>query len=624
MKTMSKEIKRKQLMCWKNAVVLAAVCMMIFLMKNTVWAAQPEGIVGGLRQTGASETSVGIQYNALLDANAKYSIQVSTTKDSGYQEMATSVGSSASVSGLSAGSSYYVRVVPFYEQEGEAPEYGQPSATLSVATAPATAPNTIIQTGSTDNSISILWDPVAGASGYSVEYCLTNGVTSEKAKLMVGTNSATLTGLSKSKKYSVYVTPYKMSETGFVACDTSKVASKNNLAIGLADSSVPTGAVAGLMQTKASTDSVEIAFAAVNDISTQYAVFYSKDQNFGYTEAGVTAEGNYKLTGLEAGCHYYVYIIPFHQQWNSLNEEYDRIYGTASGVVDVVTVPNARPKMITQTAATGASISVMWDAVAGADGYRIDYYRAGSKTQKSCTVMTNSAKLSGLSKNKEYNIFVTPFCRSANGYEAYDENNYTCVYNVPVKPQKAQKASVNSFWRSIGKVNFSTKKIACADGYQYQLYTDYLDKNKKIATVNSTSYSSAEIKDNALKADAAFKVRVRAYITISGKKVYGAWSDWSYLSTPQKVTLSKENGKIAALWNKVKGADRYVIYVSTQKDYGFKKCVVTGKTSCNITVYGSKKLVKGTKYYAYVVPQKKVGKSYVSLKPNGTISEVKF
>jgi hypothetical protein len=221
-------------------------------------------------------------------------------------------------------------------------------------------------------------------------------------------------------------------------------------------------------------------------------------------------------------------------------------------------------------------------------------------------------------------VYVTPYRKSSSGFVAIDENLYTSKFNIPVKPSKAGKATVTKYWQSLGKVNLKTKKIECADGYQYALYTAYSDTDKKITTATSTSYTSADLKSAKLKTSAVFKVRVRAYITVAGKKVYGAWSDWTYISAPKQVTLKKSSGSsIHATWTGVKGADRYVVYISTDKTSGYKKCFVTRKTSCDIRSYGKASIKEGTKYYVYVIPQVKVNGVYLSTSKKDAIAEVK-
>jgi hypothetical protein len=470
--------------------------------------------------------------------------------------------------------------------------------------------------------VTISWDAVSGASGYMVEYFLSDSATSERKTTTAPSTSAVLTGLSATKTYTATVTPYLVSSNGYMAYSSDVYASNTHLAIGQSVSGTPQGKVTGLVQEKASADSVWISFK-LPDKKAQYSVQLSTSKDGEFTEHAVATEGSVSLTELKAATSYYVRVVPFYQKWNTFNEEFDRTYGTASEVFEIVTAPNAKPNKITQTAATVTGFTVSWDAVDGVSGYYVEYYCAGSTKKTTKQVTKNQIKLTGLTKNSEYNIFVTPYKKSASGFIAMDEENYASVYNIPVQPSKAGKATVTKFWQSIGKVNLKTTKIACADGYQYVLYTAYSDTDQKIATASSSAYSSADIKSTKLRKSAVFKVRVRAYITIEDKKVYGEWSDWSYISAPSEVTLSRNKAGIHASWSKVKGADRYLVYLSPEKDYGYKKCFVTTKTSCDISSYGKKSLKTGKKYYVYVIPQVKVSGKYVSLTKKDAVAAIK-
>lgn len=86
------------------------------------------------------------------------------------------------------------------------------------------------------------------------------------------------------------------------------------------------------------------------------------------------------------------------------------------------------------------------------------------------------------------------------------------------KPKKAKIKKVKSYKKALevtyGKVS--------ASGYQIQAATDKkFKKNKKTVTVKK---SKTKVKISKLKKKKKYYVRVRAYKSISGKKVYGAWS----------------------------------------------------------------------------------------------------
>ena len=100
------------------------------------------------------------------------------------------------------------------------------------------------------------------------------------------------------------------------------------------------------------------------------------------------------------------------------------------------------------------------------------------------------------------------------------------------------------------------------------------DKDSKIKTV-TTSSAYTYIKTSALKKHNFYKVKVRAYaLNSKNEKMYGSWSSWKYVSPQPDVTKIKNNKSkkgIQISWDKIKGANRYVVYVSTKKDSGYKK-----------------------------------------------------
>lgn len=110
-----------------------------------------------------------------------------------------------------------------------------------------------------------------------------------------------------------------------------------------------------------------------------------------------------------------------------------------------------------------------------------------------------------------------------------------------------------------------------------------------------------------MRTDMMFAVQMRV-------KDANGWSPWSdkmyFLSQPLTNYKTKvANNKLTVGWNKVKGAQKYTIYVSTKAKSGYKK-VGTAKSTKSSMVF---KKFKGQKfspkktYYVYVQATKKVG-----------------
>lgn len=87
------------------------------------------------------------------------------------------------------------------------------------------------------------------------------------------------------------------------------------------------------------------------------------------------------------------------------------------------------------------------------------------------------------------------------------------------KPKKAKIKKVKGYKKAL---EVSYLKISGASGYQIQVATDKkFKKNKKTVTAKK---SKTKVKISKLKKKKKYYVRVRAYKSASGKKVYGAWS----------------------------------------------------------------------------------------------------
>lgn len=378
-----------------------------------------------------------------------------------------------------------------------------------------------------------------------------------------------------------------------------------------ADSSVPL--VADMKQTDASTTSVGISWSCPGS-EVRFKVEMSEQMSSGYwTYKESQSSASITLTKLGAGKVYYVRITPFKYNIEGLNK-YTKVKGTTSRPLRVVTAPDSTPASLTHVKSSTDTIKVKWSAVPGADTYEVEYYIDSSKARK-CVTTKTGVTLKKLAKNETYTIYVTAGRRYADGTTTAWSDNDLYKWGIPVKPSKVSGVDVTHYWQNLSEICVENSRIGCADGYQYQLYTAYKDKDSKIKTV-TTSSAYTYIKTSALKKHNFYKVKVRAYaLNSKNEKMYGSWSSWKYVSPQPDVTKIKNNKSkkgIQISWDKIKGANRYVVYVSTKKDSGYKKFQTTTKTGTVIKKCGKNKLKSGKNYYFYVEPQKKVGNKYVS------------
>lgn len=155
------------------------------------------------------------------------------------------------------------------------------------------------------------------------------------------------------------------------------------------------------------------------------------------------------------------------------------------------------------------------------------------------------------------------------------------------------------------------------DGYEFEY--SYADgKNKKVKDLGFTQLAEIEPARNKF-----YRCRIRAYAKDdNGKKYYGAWSNYCYcakdmshhdLETEGSVVRKKKKkiNRLKLTWNKIKGAKKYVVYMSTSMDTGYKKVktVKKSKNTCTVTKFRKKKLKRGRTYYVRICAVVKIGNS---------------
>lgn len=228
---------------------------------------------------------------------------------------------------------------------------------------------------------------------------------------------------------------------------------------------------------------------------------------------------------------------------------------------------------------------------------------------------TNSMKLTGLSKDSIYNVKIT----------AYVQGDTATVYSfrseqisAPTKPSKVTGVKYKDYDIKKGSVSVTINKSANATGYKIRIY----DCKTVVAKADSSSYKQLKAASSKLKKYKYFNVKVSAYVTVNGKKVYGDWSNAVYVSPPVLVSGKNTSKGISIKWGKVSGATNYSVYVSNKPNSGYKLFKTISKNSITINKFGKKSLKSGSNYYLYVVANKKVGKT--TYKNDAYIYNVKY
>lgn len=253
-----------------------------------------------------------------------------------------------------------------------------------------------------------------------------------------------------------------------------------------------------------------------------------------------------------------------------------------------------------QTTPGNNSVTLSWDAVSGATGYRVYRYdETQKKWVKIAAVKTCRYTDTGRSAGATYKYAVRSY-KTVNG----------TVYPSSTYPTKLGMANLNNVsgyntTSTPTSVTISWNKVANADGYRVYRYNTTKKKWEKIATTNQSSYT-----DNGRQPMTGYKYTVRAYKVVSGTTyVSPSYSSFKTSTTPPAVNFKVAAGSKQATvsWDKIPGTTSYRVYYKTE---GGKWQQLTTTQETNYTKTG---LTTGKTYYFTVRAVKKYnGNKYLS------------
>lgn len=360
--------------------------------------------------------------------------------------------------------------------------------------------------------------------------------------------------------------------------------------------------VTGLKQVDASDNSIKVEWEAVLGEDIRYEVSMSKDNVTWDVVDDSRYSNTYYASNLTAGRSYYFKIRAYS----------DSEYGLDSDVFEAVTAPSQIENVV-QTGATVSTYTISWSKVDGATSYVVYRKQDGNEYVVGTTTGT-SYIVTGFNNKIEMttDIYVYPVrsSKTFNAAPSYSKGIYK--YNLKLVPAKVQNVHFTNYYSSIKEVRMEFDKTIYSEGYVYEVYNS---KNKKISSGTASTYGTY-LKN--ITATQFYKVRVRSYVTINNKILYGEWSDYKMFGQQPKVNFKKAGKGVKISWKKVKGAKNYTVYMSTKEKSGYKKIKTLKKNSLKVTKFKKKKIKKNKKYYVYVVANTKMGKQKIKTPVSST------
>lgn len=197
-------------------IFMMALCTMF---STKVFAADPApSKVTGVKQVEAGSTQVKIAWDVAAGCqNGYYAVQTSMDGVTWTTVESHVYGCDTYLSSLTKGMSIYVRVAAYAKSAYSDTVLGEYSDPLEVITQPEDVTG-VTQTGATTDSVTIAWNPVAGASYYQVRLAQTD------YPVIAQTNetSVTIGGLTPNYKMKYTVNAVKQSASGFAVASTVK------------------------------------------------------------------------------------------------------------------------------------------------------------------------------------------------------------------------------------------------------------------------------------------------------------------------------------------------------------------------------------------------------------------
>lgn len=341
-----------------------------------------------------------------------------------------------------------------------------------------------------------------------------------------------------------------------------------------------------LTMTANASGAVSLEWSEADDAHMYRLYRFDPEQNK-YVAIQSTADTSYTDTDLTPGETYQYKVRCY---WTIGGTNY---YGTYSDVLEATTLP-AKVETITADSCTATTITLSWDEIYGATGYRIYQYNPDSaKFEKLTDVSADmtSFKVAGLASAKEQQFKVRAY-KTLGGTNYWGTNS--SAFAAVTKPAKVKNTVVET--ASSTSVDISWDKVSRATGYQIYRLDPETGSYTKLATIkNNKTFAYT---DTALTSTTEYTYKVRAYLTYDGSNYYGGFGDVTSATTkPAKVKNLKATTKSSSVklsWDKQSRGTGYQVYRLNSKTGKYEK-IATIKDPKTVS-YTDKAVKKGTTY----------------------------
>lgn len=363
-----------------------------------------------------------------------------------------------------------------------------------------------------DGECVVYWDVVPLVDGYDV-FVKIDGEWVYNTSSGVHYTYATLKGLMCTKEYEIGVRSYKI-------IDEVKYYSENiTTCVGGSGDTFPYIS----LQVSAYFDFFNIKWTALDCVSGY--LLYIRQNNKWVKIATISdcavGEYNYKLNGIKNDTNYKFAIKSFVKGDNGT--KYGDVYTCTSnsGKADKV-------KELSKSGETASSVTLKWNKLQGATGYRV--YKYDAQNKKYVAIKTTSGlsyKVTGIEDGNKYYFKVRAY------YKA-EGKNYWGSFSDTLKIDSIGKTKLTKSKVTSSAITLKWKAIDGAKGYRLYKYDV---ANKKYVAVKTVSALSCTVTN--LNASTSYTFKLRAYYSENGKTKWCTISDKLSIVTGKKAVSAQ-------------------------------------------------------------------------------------
>lgn len=181
------------------------------------------------------------------------------------------------------------------------------------------------------------------------------------------------------------------------------------------------------------------------------------------------------------------------------------------------TIAPAKVSKITATQTT-KTITLKWNEVAGATGYRVYKYNSKKKKYEHIETVTKGTKykISKLEPGTKYKFKIRAYTKD----DGVILGEYSKIFETATKCKTPKITSISS--TSKGKATLSWSNVSGESGYQVYYSNKKNGEYKKVASYKKNTLTGSKSK---LKSKKTYYFKVRAYKKTDSGTVYSSWSE---------------------------------------------------------------------------------------------------